>query len=583
MSSNIVPIDDEVVEVDNFTMDDLLDNVDYSFKNYTPSVDAINFFNFMRLVLGEEPENSNPTAHYFLIDTIFQNVNPFEYYDINTTIADKNFVAVCATREFSKSVLIGTMLPLYMAYYGELPNIGKVSFGFYVGASLKGGVKQRMRTIASVYEDSIFLQDKFERVKFTDEDVMFIRHPKLNKDGSISSKDSKVRNRKFHMVGFGVKGGPRGSGSGLDRPQFGILDDLIKTEVDSRSSTILSNISSILDSDIMYSLHGSKSFCIFIGTPFNQKDPLLKAITSGSWMPVVFPICEKISIDITKDDFSGVWEDRHSYERVLLKYKKSIRNGSKRSFLQEQMLRIADESSRIIPDNLIAYFSRKDVINNGESYNWVITTDLTTSAGEYSDLSAIGLWAVSSNSDLMLVDLFLQKAEILEQYDFIFDIVSKYKKFRGNILCGIEVDGSQRSHIFSIKEMMIKRKLHFTIAMQKGSSREGILRHSVKGDKFDYFLNVVPLFQAGKIMFAEELKNTKAFNELYAELSYITNEGIGSKRDDGIDMISQLSQINIIPPYSDDSAIQTVYNSRDDIWEERDMSHYMLENSSYVV
>ena len=74
MTMNRVVTTEEELVVDNYSVDDLLDAVDYDFPNYVPSVEAFDFINFIRLVLGEEPENSNSLAHYFLIDVIFKNV-----------------------------------------------------------------------------------------------------------------------------------------------------------------------------------------------------------------------------------------------------------------------------------------------------------------------------------------------------------------------------------------------------------------------------------------------------------------------------------------------------------------------------
>ena len=54
-----------------WSVEKLLDNADVKLEWFVPSATAFEFFNFIRLVLGEEPENTNPPAHYFLIDAIF--------------------------------------------------------------------------------------------------------------------------------------------------------------------------------------------------------------------------------------------------------------------------------------------------------------------------------------------------------------------------------------------------------------------------------------------------------------------------------------------------------------------------------
>ena len=58
-----------------FNVDEALDCIDLTFNGYTPSKDALNFFNVIRLVLGEDPEVDNGLMHYFLVDLVFGNVN----------------------------------------------------------------------------------------------------------------------------------------------------------------------------------------------------------------------------------------------------------------------------------------------------------------------------------------------------------------------------------------------------------------------------------------------------------------------------------------------------------------------------
>jgi len=559
------------IHVDKYSVNDLLDRVDYNFPGYIPSKDALDFINFMRLVLGEEPENSNPLAHYFLMDVIFRHVDPWKYYGFQSDIARINYIAVMCHREFSKSVLLGTMLVLYMAYHGKLPGFGSVNFGGYIGNSVRGGVRQNMQTIAGVYKDSDFLQDKFEYTHFTDTAVKFVRHPRLNQDGSTRKTDIKIGKRTFVVEGYGAMAGPRGARDGLVRPQFFIIDDVIKNAADSRSDVILGNIRKMIEEDVGYALHGGSSFCIYIGTPFNLRDPLMNALIDGTWTPVVFPIAERISLDITKEQFKGSWEDRHSYENVMIKYKTAAYKGTLPAFMQEQMLRVASEEDRLVTDEMINWFSREEVLRHGHMYNWYMTSDLTTSGEKGSDFSAIGVWAINDNGDFMLVDLFIKKAEIEEQHDWFVKKAGKYKAYRGWLEAGVEVDGNQRTHITALKLLMQKYTTYFTIAKQISRNQEGVLRRMVQGNKFDYFQLMMPAFQNGKIWFAEELRKTPDMIELLAELSYVTYEGFGSRHFDGLDMISQLSQINIkVPVNSDDYIPELSYNPKSELWEEEE-------------
>ena len=556
------------VVVDKYSVDDLLDSVDYNFPGYIPSEDAFNFINFMQLVLGEAPENENSLAHFFMMDVIFKNVDPFAYYGYQSDIVRPHFFAVMCHREFSKSVLLGSMFALYLAYYGYLPGFGKVQFGGYIGNSVRGGVRQNMQTIAGVYKDSDYLQDKFEKTHFTDTAIKLIRHPKKNEKGIITKQEAKEGHRTFVMEGYGAMAGPRGSRDGLVRPQFFIIDDVIKNAADARSDVILGNVRSMIEEDIGYALHGGHSFCIYIGTPFNLRDPLMNALIDGTWNPIVFPIAEKINLGITKKEFKGSWEDRHSYEKVMVKYRTAVHKGTLAAFMQEQMLRVANEEDRVIKESMINKFDRSKVIQNGHLYNWYITTDFTTTGSKSSDFSSMAVWAINNNGDFMLVDLVVQKLELTDQYEKLLDLVRKYKKMKGYIEVGIETSGQQKAHVFAVKLLMQKYSDYFTIATQKGKNTEGIMRTKEQGNKFEYFMQMVPQFQNGKIWFANELDNTEDMVELLTELYYLTHLGIGSKHDDALDVVSQLNQLNIvIPQYSNPALPNPSTAGRDTIYD----------------
>lgn len=581
---------------DKITVDWLLDNVDLTFEGYIPSVVSIEFFNFIRLTLGEEPENANSLAHYFLVDVIFMQDSVKEYLTARGIDYDslKGRTTVLCCREFAKSTIIGSFVPLYMAWKGELPGFGAVNYGIYVGDSMRNNVKTTMNTIEQVYYESEWLQTQFESARFTDELVELIRNPRTPTEIhlyettiAIGKKPHQVpgrSKRKFAMRGVGAQTGTRGTRSGLQRPQFAIIDDVIPSEADANSETVLANIDKTIESDVLNALHGAGSFAILIGTPYNKKDPVYQRIESGAWVPVVFPICERIHEDLVLKEFRGAWENRHSYEKVMKRYMDASRSNKLRSFMQELMLRISSEKDRVIPNNYIESFTRENILKNGAGYNWYITTDFTTTGGTGNDFSGMAVWAVSSNGDHFLVDLVLKKMELAMQYNELFRLVNKYKRYTGTIEVGIEIDGQQKIHLFTIKELMTKKNEYFTIAKQKGGLREGILSKSGKGGKEGRFSVMVPLFQAGKIWFARELEDTPAMRELRLELEYVTYDEhgrvqFGSVHDDGLDLISQLSMMNIYTPSEDSKGIASKYG--DPIWNDDEPEENYV--SSYIV
>lgn len=215
------------------TVDKLLDNVDVVLDWYLPSVDSIDFMNFIRLVLGEEPENTNPKAHYFLIDCIFRNDNVRPYFQVRNIDFEflSNRIVVLCTREFSKSTILGTMLVLYIAAKGTLPGFGRVNYVLYVADSMRNNVKTTMETIGSVYQESEYLRSIFEDATTNQDEVSFVRKPVSKKDIALYDeyvnkqglKPSEVpgrAKRTFSMKGIGAATGGRGSRDGLFRPDM---------------------------------------------------------------------------------------------------------------------------------------------------------------------------------------------------------------------------------------------------------------------------------------------------------------------------------------------------------------------------
>jgi len=548
------------------TVDKLLDYADVVLEWYVPSVEAIEFFNFIRLVLGEEPENSNPKAHYFLIDCIFQSPNVKPYFQVRGIDYElnKDRIVVMCTREFGKSVILGTMLPLYMADKGMVPNFGKVNYTLYVSDSMRNNVKTTMETIGSVYRESIYLLNQFEDSTTNQDEIKFVRKPRTPQEIALyeeyvikqGKKPSEVpgrMKRTFAMKGIGASTGGRGSREALQRPQVALFDDLIGNEADATSEAILDNIESTIEKDVLPALHGSKSLALLIGTPFNKNDPVYRRIEGGMWLPVVFPKAEKISIDLKPEEFRGVWPDRHSYEACMRDFKRAWRAKEAgdpipmRGLMQEYYLRISNDDDRMIRDEYISWFSRDDIARNAWNYNWYITTDLTTTAGSGSDLAGIALWAVSWNGDWYLMDLTLRKLEVEEQYNEIFAMVAQtVGNIRTSVEVGVEIDGQQSLHLIALRERMPRKNIYFVFARQKGAKigSEGIRSKLEGGNKHWRFRLMLPMFQNHKIHFAKELKGTMDMNELLEEIKYATYSGFGTKHDDGCDTISQIGMID---------------------------------------
>jgi len=570
-----------LVEFENgvTTVDKMLDYADVELAWYVPSKSAIKFMVFIRQCLGEEPENSNPKAHYFFIDCVFQQVSVEPYFIIRNIDYEelKDRIAILATREFSKSTLMAYLF-LFMATEGEIPGFGKINYGIYIGDSMDNNVKTTMETIRKVYQESTFLSTKFESTVLNADFVEFVRNPTtpeairllqdhLDRGGKLETAPGRMK-RTFSLKGIGAKTGGKGSREALARPDFDVFDDLVPSKDDASSKPTLKSIENTIESDVMPGLNNNKNFAILIGTPYSKADPVYRRIEERSWLPVVFPRGVKV-VDgkaypmdetATDKDFKSVWEDRHSFRNCKRDFKKAIlaRDGGNkdpmRDILQEHYLRISNPDDRMISEQLLQTFSRQSLEKNLHKYNIYITTDFTTTGGASSDLSGILVWAVNSDMSWFLLDISLRQLELEEQYLTLFRMCKYYRAMSGkNVTVGIETDGQQKVHILALKDRMVTRGEYFNIGRQRGSSftSEGILSRLEGGDKHWRFKMTIPMFQNRKFWFPRELAGTPDFEELMEELRYVTYDSFGTKRDDGCDCVSQTVMMHVDYPSPD--------------------------------
>lgn len=525
-----------------FNVDAALDTVDLTFNGYIPSADAIEFFNLVRLVLGEEPEFGNSLMHYFLVDLIYGNIQR-QNYPYSKEIRDKirindRKIAIIAARFSAKSTIVTAYLPIVLAIRGVMPNFGKVMFAVGFGDSQQAGAKVQANTIRDFCTDSAFCKEYFEKMRFTDEECEFTRRG----EGSL-------KNRSFM---YKVKGAAGGSVRGIryrtERPQLFFFDDIIKNEADAGSPVIMKKLRSMIESDAEYAL-GSRGKIIAINTPFNKADPIYSALESGIWTPICLPLCEKIYIGMPESEFRSSWPDMHKYKQTMVKYEDAYYGGALRAFNQELMLRISSDDDKMVKDKMIQWYDRSRMIKNLGNFTLIITTDFTANNSGKGDFSGAAVWAIGADDDKFLLDLDLKKRTIQEQYEGLIRMVAKWGKGGRLIEVGIETDGQQQLNLFALKQMMVDKNVWFRFARQKGAKdREGIRSKAAGGNKLERFKYMMPSFETGKIWFPEELRSTPDMKEMLEELKYISFTTIGSAHDDGLDLISQLGMIEYLLP-----------------------------------
>ena len=528
-------------EIKPMTVDDYLNVVDYSDDpNYVPSDFALHYLAFIKMVNGAEgEENKTPVIHLKMLDTLIKEQD----------------TANLLFRGAAKTTIFGEYMFPYLAVYGELPGL-KVDVALYVTDSIENGVKNMRKNLEHRWENSAFLQEYIPSIRFTDTRWEF-----TNIDG-----------RNLIVKGYGAITGVRGAKEKGKRPQFALLDDLLSDE-DARSPTVIARIEDTVYKAIDNALHPTKRKVIWNGTPFNQRDPLYKAVESGGWAVNVFPVCEKFPC--TRKEFKGAWPDRFSYDAVKRAYDKAVANGKADAFNQELMLRIMSQEDKLILPSDLVWYSRELVLLNKHNFNFYITTDLATSEKKSADFSVVSVWAYNSNGDWLLVDGFRERCLVDKAIEQVFRFVQIYQP-QG---VGIEVSGQQGGFVTWIQNEMIRKNLWFTLTSSRNSALPGI---RPVADKFSRFMTVSPLFKARKIMLPNELKEDPFLVAMVEELSLVSRNGFKSKHDDTLDTISMLTEMN---PWKPTNEAGMSYNPHSGLWESDDEDDGSIGSSinSYIV
>lgn len=523
-------------------LDTWLDNVDYHYLNstsYIPSAFALSFMNFIKLVNGSVGEsNKTPPVHLAMLDKI--------------TEGSEYIVNLCA-RGMAKTTLFMEYLTLYLAVFGELPRLGKIEGMIYVADSMDNGAKSARKNIEFRYNNSEFLQEWIPEAKFTDSYLEF-----KNKNGDM-----------LGVKLFGATTGLRGTKIFGKRPVLAILDDLISDEA-AKSKTVMNLIKDTVYKGVNHALDPTRRLVIFNGTPFNKEDIIIEAVESGAWDVNVWPVCEKFPC--TKEEFSGAWPDRFTYDYINKQYHIAVDTGKLDAFNQELMLRISSADERLIQDEEIRWYSRSQLLEKKGAFNFYITTDFATSAKQTADFSVISVWAYNSNGDWFWVDGVCARQTMDKNIDDLFRLVQEYKPQS----VGIEVTGQQGAFIQVLQREMMNRNCWFNFASSGNTNAPGIRPTT---DKLSRFNLVVPWFKAGKMYFPNEMKSSVILGEFMNQIKLATINGLKGK-DDCIDTISMLAFIKAWKPSDEIKLIQ----SADSVWEDEDNNDFGSSPlNSYIV
>lgn len=456
---------------------------------YIPSKSSLEFIAFIR-ACGVE-EHSNPEIHYRLADKYFSK--------------DKQ-VLIEAFRGSAKSSLMEWFI-IYAAVKGEVPGFGEVGFIMFIGDSMENGVKNAFRNILGKIDQSPLIQSLITVKRKTDNEMELV-----NVDG-----------HELNIKGYGAGTNIRGTRYKNRRPDIAILDDITTNEAIT-SETIQNTINANFYKSVIPALHPTRFKIFYIGTPISERDLLHQLSNNSNWVVHKFPVCKEFPC--TREEFVGYWEDRFPYEAVKEKYDSLKESGKAQDFYQEYMLEITDLTTLLVEEDDIQWYDPSIIKNNKDGYNFYISTDFATSTKKSADFSTIGVWAISSNNDWLLVDGQCMRQTMQENIDDLFRYVKKWKP----LSVGIENSGQQGGFISIMQEMMMKRNTWFTFAKKPGSKDLGI--RPIKDKVHRFVTGVQPKFKQNKIWLPKpelaKLVSPRLFalvEELVSELSKFTLAG----------------------------------------------------------
>ncbi len=527
-------------------LEDYIALIDYDWLNnhYIPSVEAMQFITFVKMVNGEKgEENLTPVMHMHMLDGLIHHKNVLEV----------------VFRGGAKTTIIHEYAFLYMATYGEFFHEGKIDVAMYVSDTMENGVKNMRNQLEFRWQESEFLQEYVPDAHFVDDAWEF-----KNAEG-----------HKTFIKGFAAMTGVRGFKKYGKRPTWCGFDDLM-SDKSAKSPTILADIENIVYKAARQAMHPTKRKVVWTGTPFNKSDSLYKAAGSAGWETRAYPLCEKFPC--TKEEFRGAWEDRFTYESTLEEYNLLIESGKLQAFNQELMLRITSEEDRLILDDDIQWYDRSTLMHNQGIYNFYITTDWATSEKQSADFSVASVWAINNKGFWFLVDGVCKRQTMDKNINDLFELVQKYSTNLQSV--GIEVSGQQEGFISWLQTEMMTRNIWFNLASDNNSNKLGIRPNTKKLERFQ---TVVPWFKAKRMFFPIEFRNSHSLMiEMEDELKFVTKQGFKSAHDDAADSVSMLSVMSAWKP-SHETALQQ--NSESGIWDDSRFANDKEKGglSSYLV
>lgn len=499
---------------------------------YIPSEFALNFVTFIKLCNGAEgEENKTPPIHYYMLDGF-------------AGASDR--IAIMVFRGAAKTTLFEYLI-LYLAVFGEMPGIGKLNSIVYMSDTIDNGIVNMQKNLQHRYDSSEFLRAQIPQAKLL----------------KVSWEFKNISGHTFIVKGFGAASGFRGFKVLGKRPKLALLDDLISDSM-AESDIEMRKVENIIKRGVQPALNPICNKIIWAGTPFNERDPLCKAVVSGAWEVFMFPVCQKFPC--TRAEFIGAWDDRFTYDYVKRQHEIAVKGGESTEFFRELMLQTVSDEDRLVDiEEDIGWYDLQEQENYQGAKEILITTDLSFSGTSTADSAIIDVWELRPNEDVLWIGGMSEKTDITTTIDLLFRFIEHHKAYK----VGVEISGQQVAMIRLLEQEMERRDIYFHLVGEKGKSKDqkGIRPVS---NKLVRFKQVLPMIKRRKLKFPRERQNDQIIQEKLHQLNSVTLRAITSKEDDALDSISMLGLIELIFPSKGevDNSENRNYNLDPAIWGE---------------
>jgi len=482
--------------------------IDYT-KPYKPKKESLIFFSWVNLYLPPEGEET-PKFHYIAIDLI---------------LSRHQFVQVLMFRGAAKSTLTTKFLPLSVAFSGKLPNFGRVVNVAIFSATYDQAVGLLSDVIAAwlsspKLEHSIKLAldkagkpvaNRANHICFSTLDGKWVHIQAFSADGQIRGTKQPDENGKSHRL------------------ELIILDDILKDSV-LESEKEREKVAKWYKSSLKPAVNTKNYKIVAVGTPMTEDD-LLNGFKKGkSYKTLVAPIAQ--DFPVPRRMLISAWPSLFTPKEIIKTHKAELELGDDSAFYRERMLKIVNDSMRIIKEGWIREYKHV----NYSMMNIYTSIDMAVSKETTADASSVITIGVDSLNRKYVLEVDFGILDPSELIDTLFRHVRKYKPVETRA----EKAALQLTLNHFVNKKMDREKTYFLLEA---------LTNNSKDSKHKRIMGLVPEFKRG-LWYLPEVQS-EGVVELKAELLGYLKTGPTTRYVDALDCLANFLDTDFIYTPSD--------------------------------